>query len=191
MACPGHKGLLGPLGTGLLYVRSGVEEQLQSLRQGGTGSVSEEETQPERLPDKYEAGNHNVPGLVGLEAALEWITQQELTAIRAHEMERTEQLLEGLAQIPAIDVHGITQLEHRLGVVSISVPGFDPQVLASILDDSFRIQTRAGLHCAPGVHRHLGTLSTGGTVRFSVGALTSSDEIAQTLNALSDILKQQ
>jgi cysteine desulfurase family protein len=189
LACAGHKGLLGPLGTGVLYVRSGVEEQLQSLRQGGTGTNSDEDRQPDRLPEKYEAGNHNVPGLLGLEAALSWIEERGVTEIHRHEQELTARLLEGLAGLPRLRVYGPKSLEDRVAVVSLSVEGLDPQELAAVLDDSFGIETRAGLHCAPGAHRGLGTFAAGGTLRLSPGAFTTDDEIDTAVHALRELAK--
>lgn len=187
LACPGHKGLLGPLGTGLLYIRPGIEERLRSVRQGGTGSDSENDRQPNVLPDKYECGNHNAPGLFGLEAGLAFLQERGVESIRAHERQLTRELLEGLQAIDAVEVLGPTEVEDRVGVVSCRIGGFEPQVLATILDESFQIQTRAGLHCAPGMHRTLGTFDEGGTVRLSVGPFTIPDEIAATLHAFREI----
>jgi selenocysteine lyase/cysteine desulfurase len=177
LAAPGHKGLLGPLGTGILYVAPGVEEQLQSVRQGGTGSNSEDDVQPARLPDKYECGNHNVHGLFGLEAALAWIEERTIAELCRHERALTEQLVTALAPIKGVRIYGPQSAEDRVGVVSIRLDGFEPQELATVLDGSFDIETRAGLHCAPGMHRCLGTLEKGGTLRMSVGPLTTAAEI--------------
>jgi cysteine desulfurase family protein len=187
LCCPGHKGLLGPLGTGLVVLAAGVEERLRSLRQGGTGSVSEQDRQPGTLPDKYESGNHNAPGLIGLEAALAWLDEQGLDKIRKHEQELTSRLLDGLAGREALSVHGSTDLNARVGVVSVTIDGYEPQVLASILDESFQVQTRAGLHCAPGAHRCLGTFEGGGTVRLSVGPFTTEEDIDAAVAALHEI----
>lgn len=104
LACPGHKGLLGPLGTGVLYLRPGVEERLNSVRQGGTGTKGENDTQPDTLPDKYESGNHNAPGLIGLEAAVAWLMRRDILSIRRHE--HTSELLEGLTRIPRVRLYG-------------------------------------------------------------------------------------
>ena len=188
LACPGHKGLLGPLGTGLLYIKEGMEEHLSSFRQGGTGSNSEAKQQPLTLPDKYESGNHNVPGIVGLNAALEWLEEQGVDNLRQHEIKLTNQLMAGLSTIKSITQYGTTTAEERLGVVSFSVENWEPQVLATVLDESFSIQSRAGLHCAPGIHRSLGTLELGGTIRLSTGPFTTKDDIEITIAALSDIL---
>ncbi|HXY34567.1 MAG TPA: aminotransferase class V-fold PLP-dependent enzyme, partial [Planctomycetaceae bacterium] len=177
LAAPGHKGLLGPLGTGILYVGPGVEEELASIRQGGTGSNSEDDRQPARLPDKYECGNHNVPGLFGLEAALAWIEERTVVEIRRHERQLTQQLVTTLTPIKGLRVYGPSSSEDRVGVVSVTLDGFEPQELSTILDTSFGIETRAGLHCAPGMHRCLGTFASGGTLRMSVGPFTTEADI--------------
>ena len=187
LACSGHKGLLGPLGTGLLYIRPGAEEHVKSFRQGGTGSRSEQDRQPDQLPDKYEAGNHNAPGLFGLQAALEWLAQKGVESVQRHERELTGRLLDGLAGLQGVQTYGPTDPDRRVGVVSVSIEGFDPQVLASVLDENFGIQTRAGLHCAPGVHRAIGTFSAGGTVRLSFGAFTSNDDVDAAIAALREL----
>lgn len=189
LACPGHKGLLGPLGTGVLYLRPGVESQLDSLRQGGTGTRSEDDVQPETLPDKYESGNHNAPGLVGLEAAVSWLMERGLNGIHQHEQLLVGQLLDGLAPIPGLRVFGPSSAEDRVGVVSVSVRGVEPQQVAAILDQSFGIEVRAGLHCAPGVHRAIGSFDSGGTVRLSVGPFTTSADISAAVEALGQIAK--
>src|SRR5262249_13695751 len=153
LAGPGHKGLLGPLGTGFLYVRPGVETRLSSFRQGGTGTQSEEDVQPESLPDKYESGNHNAPGLVGLEAALTWLLERRVASVHDRSQELIRQLLTGLKEIPGLRLLGPPSEHGRVGVVSVTVEGQEPQELAAILDETFGIETRAGLHCAPGAHR--------------------------------------
>jgi cysteine desulfurase family protein len=187
LACPGHKGLLGPLGTGLLYSRPGVEAHLNSLRQGGTGTRSEDDVQPESLPDKYESGNHNAPGLMGLEAAVSWITERGIEPIQQHEHALIRQLLEGLARFPGVRLFGPAKLEDRVGVVSIAVQGTDPQTVAAILDQTFGIEVRAGLHCAPGAHRAIGSFESGGTVRLSVGPFTTTADIDAAIEALGQI----
>src|SRR5690606_5176188 len=121
LACSGHKGLLGPLGTGLLYIRPGIEKQLLPHRQGGTGSQSETDQQPETLPDRYESGNHNAPGLVGLEAALAWIEQQTVEQIHDRESRLIGQLLDGLKEITGLKVYGPKEAPDRVGVVSVGI----------------------------------------------------------------------
>jgi selenocysteine lyase/cysteine desulfurase len=187
LACPGHKGLLGPLGTGILYVRPGVEERMHSFRQGGTGTNSEDDRQPAALPEKYEAGNHNTPGLVGLEAAAEYVQKRGIESIRSHEKELTARLLDGLSGQKGVTLYGTASADDRAAVVSLNVAGFDPQILATLLDENFGIQTRAGLHCAPGAHKCLGTFEGGGTVRFSSGPFTTSEEIDRAIAAVREI----
>ncbi len=185
LACPGHKGLLGPLGTGLLYLGPGTEQHVASFRQGGTGSLSEDDRQPERLPDKYESGNHNVPGLFGLEAGLEWLEQHRVTDLHAHTLRLRRRLIDALTDSKSVRLFAADRPnEFVVGVLSFVVNGFDPQEMAAILDHDFQIQVRAGLHCAPGAHRSLGTLTTGGTIRISFGATTVVDDVDQLVAAL-------
>jgi len=187
LACSGHKGLMGPLGTGVLYLRPGIEEHLRAARQGGTGSASEDDRQPSELPDKYESGNHNAPGLHGLEAGVDWVLRQGVARLHAHETEQVRRLGEGLARNSGLRVWGAPLSHDRVGVLSISLDGYDPHDLAAILDQTFGIETRAGLHCAPGAHRALGTLSSGGTSRLSVGPFTTDDHIAATVAAFREL----
>jgi cysteine desulfurase/selenocysteine lyase len=187
LACSGHKGLLGPLGTGLLLLRPGIEEQLDSARQGGTGTQSEVDEQPSTLPEKYEAGNHNAPGLVGLEAALEWIERKTVEAIRAHEQALTARLWEGLRGVGGVALYGPREAERRCGVVSFALEGFAPQEVAAVLDEQFGIESRAGLHCAPRMHQTLGTFESGGTVRLSPGPFTTEDEIDAAVDAVRQL----
>ncbi|HUQ70964.1 MAG TPA: aminotransferase class V-fold PLP-dependent enzyme, partial [Planctomycetaceae bacterium] len=185
LACSGHKGLLGPLGTGLLAISHRVEAELQPLRFGGTGTVSEDDRQPATLPEKYESGNLNVPGLVGLDASLSWLLDRGVPAIRSHEIELTQQLWDGLSALPGVTLYGAHPRDvPRTGVVSLQLAGFAPQDAAAVLDDHYEIQCRAGLHCAPGVHRSLGTLDSGGTLRLSVGPFTTADDVEAAIDAL-------
>ncbi len=188
LACPGHKGLLGPLGTGVLYLRPGIEDRVESLRQGGTGSLSEDDRQPTRLPDKYESGNHNVPGLFGLDAALAWIEERGVAAIRDHESALRTRLLDQLISLP--NVHPLAtniSSEYAVGVISLTLDDFDPQEVATILDHEFGIQTRAGLHCSPGAHCSLGTIDNGGTLRVSFSPFTTTDDVDQFVAALRQL----
>ncbi len=187
LACAGHKGLLGPLGTGLLYIRPGLEDEVHSLRQGGTGSDSHDDHQPAFLPDKYESGNHNAPGIFGLNAALAYLLERGVASIREHEQTLTRRLLEGLQALTNVSVYGPPVEVPRAGVVSFNVDGFDPQDLAAVLDEHFGIQVRAGLHCAPGAHRAIGTFDRGGTVRLSVGPFNSMDDVEATIRAVEQV----
>jgi selenocysteine lyase/cysteine desulfurase len=187
LVAPGHKGLLGPLGTGLLYIRPGVETQLRPVRQGGTGSNSESDLQPDLLPDKYETGNLNVAGIAGLAAGIQWLEERGIAAIREHEQTLTERLRSGLRQIDRVALYGPSNPADSVGVVSITIEGYDPQEAAALLDSAFRVQVRAGLHCAPQIHKAIGTLDRGGTVRFSVGPFNTADDIDAAVNAVKEI----
>ncbi len=187
IAAPGHKGLLGPLGTGILYLRPGIESQVEPLRQGGTGSASDEDRQPEVLPDRYESGNLNMPGIAGLAAGVDFILARGVENLRAHEQELVGRLLDGLREIRGVTTYGSQTSEERVGVVSLHVEGYDPREVAAALDAGYGVQARAGIQCAPGVHAALGTLQRGGTVRLSIGPMTTPDEIDQAVNALGEI----
>jgi cysteine desulfurase / selenocysteine lyase len=187
LAAPGHKGLLGPLGTGVLYMRAEIVGELRSIRQGGTGTSSDDDHQPATLPDKYESGNHNAPGLVGLVAALAWIENRGISVIRDHEQQLAERLRNGLCQIAGVRVFSANTVGSSAAVVSIAVEGYDPQEVAAVLDANFGIQVRAGLHCAPRMHRALGTIDRGGTVRFSIGAFNTPADIDAAIAAITDI----
>jgi len=188
LACPGHKGLLGPLGTGLIYIRSEIADQVASFRQGGTGTQSEEETQPLTLPEKFESGNHNAPGLFGLRAALEFILEKGVDNLRQHEQQLTACLIEGLQQHSGLEIPGSDRVEERVGVVSVVNQVMEPQVLASILDENFGIQTRAGLHCAPRIHRSIKSLEFGGTLRFSPGPFNTLAQIETTIDVMNELV---
>jgi cysteine desulfurase/selenocysteine lyase len=187
LAAPGHKGLLGPLGTGVLYLRPGVEQQIESIRQGGTGSVSDEDSQPDFLPDKFESGNLNLPGIVGLAAGVKYLYLRDVRDVRRHAEELTARLLDGLAGLTGVTLYGPATAAERVGVVSINLQGYDPQEVAATLDAAFHIQVRSGVQCAPLMHRELKTLPIGGVVRFSVGPFTTTDDIDAAISALRDI----
>ncbi|MEQ8836195.1 MAG: aminotransferase class V-fold PLP-dependent enzyme, partial [Lacipirellulaceae bacterium] len=177
LATSGHKGLLGPLGTGILYIREGLEELLVPSRQGGTGVESLANEQPRQMPERYEAGNLNVPALAGLAASTEFLLNEGVEKIAAHEQALTEQLLTGLQSIPGVEVVGPPAESPRVSVVSFRVNGYDPQELAATLDAAAELQCRAGLHCAPRIHQCLGTADSGGLVRLSLGWSTTADQV--------------
>lgn len=190
LAAPGHKGLLGPLGTGVLYVAPGVEEQLSPTRQGGTGSESELDMQPNSLPDKYESGNPNVPGILGLGAGARWLAEQGIERLRARTLELTVRLAAGLASIAGVRCIGPADATRRVGIVSFTLEGCDPHELAMMLDSGFGIEARAGLHCAPSAHRAAGTLDVGGTVRLSLGPFNDAHDIDAAIEAVRQIAGQ-
>jgi cysteine desulfurase/selenocysteine lyase len=187
VAAPGHKGLLGPLGTGVLYMRSGVEQELEPLRYGGTGSRSDEDRQPVDLPDKFEPGNHNLPGLAGLAAACEFLAKKTIDALHKHHTALTARLLERLQGVEGVTVHGPQSTANRTSVVSVTIDGYEPQELAAVLEASHRIQCRAGLHCAPRMHAALGTTAAGGTLRISPGFSTTLVDIDTLAAALEEV----
>lgn len=184
LACAGHKGLLGPLGTGLLWIAPGLETELQPLRQGGTGSRSELDVQPDVMPDRFESGNHNAPGLVGLDAALGFLSERGIESIREHELALATSLCGQLAELDTITVHSSPDREQHTGVVSFASDIYASDELAALLSQHFQIDTRAGLHCAPGVHRRLGTLDRQGTVRVSFGWKSTEDDVNRLVDAL-------
>lgn len=185
LAFPGHKCLYGPQGTGGLYIRPGIS--LRTLKQGGTGSRSELLHQPEELPDKYESGTLNVPGIAGLAAGIEFILKEGVDRIQAHENHLTDMLVKNLAEIPGVNIIG--PRGDRGPVVSVTIDGYEAQDVAIILDQVFDIGVRAGLHCAPDAHQNAGTLDIGGTVRISPGYFTTEEEIrkcAESIRIISE-----
>jgi cysteine desulfurase / selenocysteine lyase len=181
LAFPGHKGLLGPTGTGGLYVSP--EVRLAPLRQGGTGTRSEEERQPETLPEALEAGTVNTVGIAGLGAALRVVQGWGLARIQDHEAALATRLVAGLRDIPGVRVHGTADARRQVAVVSITVEGWEPVDLGAALDSAFGVAVRPGLHCAPVAHRTLGTFPRG-TVRLSAGFTNTDGDIDQALAAL-------
>lgn len=187
LAFTGHKGLLGPQGTGGLYVRPGIE--LRPLREGGTGTESASRRQPSKMPDRLEAGTPNTPGLAGLGAAVRFILDNGVDQIAARERALTHQLISGLCRIAGVTVHGPPAGSNRTGVVSFTLSTVPPLNLANLLDSAFAIATRSGLHCAPMIHRYLGTADTG-TVRASIGYFNTADHIEALCAALGRILRE-
>jgi cysteine desulfurase family protein len=186
LAFPGHKGLLGPQGTGGLYVHPDLE--LEPLVHGGTGSQSETIGQPTVRPDRYEAGTQNVPGIAGLQAGVRYVRQKGVEAIHRHEWELTQKLMEGLMGIKGVTLLGPEIGQTRTGIVSFLLKGRESAEVAHVLDRQFHIAVRAGHHCTPLAHASAGTLQTG-AVRASVGFSTTSEEIEALLEAVKYIGK--
>lgn len=183
-AAPGHKGLLGPQGTGLLYIREGLA--LKPMKEGGTGSRSEELTQPELIPDRYESGTLNTPGIVGLGAGIQYVKFHR-AQIQERETQLTRFFLEELKKVKDVILYGADDVSApRIGVVSLNIGDLDSCEAACRLDQEFDICTRPGLHCAPLAHRTIGTLDRG-TVRFSIGFETTEAEMIKTLDAIRQI----
>ncbi|WP_428389454.1 aminotransferase class V-fold PLP-dependent enzyme [Mucisphaera sp.] len=190
LAFPGHKGLLGPLGTGGLYIRPGLEKQLQTVREGGTGSVSELDVQPDFMPDKYEPGSHNAIGLIGLSEGVGWILSKGIDKLWAHEQGLVKVMLEGLTSAESAGVHlyGPPGVANRCGVFSIRIDGYvSPVDLSNDLEERFGILTRSGIHCAPLAHATVGTHDLGGTTRLSFGPFLSNQEVKYACDALFEL----
>jgi selenocysteine lyase/cysteine desulfurase len=187
LAAPGHKGLLGPQGTGLLAVAPQV--RLHPLLAGGTGGSSDQDQQPDGFPEGFEAGTHNLPGIAGLKAGIEFLTTTGVAAVAAREREQGRCLREQLAHLPGSRLYGPADSEKHLGLLSITVDGWDASALAFTLDREYAIAVRAGLHCAPRAHRTIGT-HPDGTLRISPGWFTTVDELHQCCTALATIIQK-
>jgi cysteine desulfurase / selenocysteine lyase len=192
LAFPGHKGLLGPLGTGVLYLRTGVEALVDAIRQGGTGTVSEEDTHASTLPEKYEPGSHNMPGIAGLDAAAGYLLERSVASIREHELDLIRLMLDGLTSLESqgLRLLGTQDPTLRVGVFSVVHETVSPDEMAARLERDFGVLTRAGIHCAPRAHRAMGTLSEEGAcgaTRLSLGPFVTRDDVQYTLKALAEI----
>ena len=184
LACSGHKGLLGPQGTGALYVSPRL--QLEPLMDGGTGSSSLSPYQPDVLPDRFETGTPNGPGLAGLGAALKFILNTGIDAICEKERRLTAQLLEQLSRIPGINIYGPNDPDRQVAVVSFNVSKVNPEEVGTVLDEMFNVMVRTGLHCSPQAHRTIGTVDYG-TIRVSPGFFNTCEEIDYFIDAIREI----
>ena len=187
LAAPGHKALLGPPGTGFLFVSPAWADRVRSLKQGGTGSQSDSPRQPEIMPDRFESGSLNAIGIAGLLEGVKWVQAQTVASLGLHQTELIKTFLEGVGDIVGLSIYGPVTARGRLGVFSIRLRGVQPQTLADQLEKEFGILTRAGLHCAPLVHRAVGTADIGGTTRFSFGAFNSMPDVQYATDALAAI----
>ncbi|MBQ9014669.1 MAG: aminotransferase class V-fold PLP-dependent enzyme [Firmicutes bacterium] len=187
LAFPGHKSLLGPTGTGALYVASSVSPR--PIRSGGTGVFSEVRLQPEQLPYYYEAGTQNTVGIAGLAAGAHYILERSVSGIFHEEQQMLQRLIDGLAAIPKVTIYG-PLTSPRAAAVSFNIEDMDCADAAMILETYYNISVRSGLQCAPDTHRLLGTFDLGGTVRVSPGLFTSSEEIDAFLDAIREIAEE-
>jgi cysteine desulfurase family protein len=203
LAFPGHKGLLGPQGTGGLYIGPGVERILATTREGGTGSLSEHDTQPSTLPEKYEAGSHNTIGIVGLSAAVEWILEQGVDNLRRHELGLIDLALNLLHQ-GGVRMHGRDSVDRpmsslrllgpsdpaaRIGVLSLAHDTMPPAAMAVMLEH-MGILVRSGIHCAPHAHAALGTLEQHGAFRMSFGPFVTLEDVRTACAALAEVCSE-
>ncbi|MFA9464821.1 MAG: aminotransferase class V-fold PLP-dependent enzyme [Velocimicrobium sp.] len=188
LAFTGHKGLLGPQGIGGFILTNEMADEMESLITGGTGSISDTEETPDFLPDKFEAGTLNLPGIIGLSAGIDAVEKIGMEQIRKREQELTEYFLREVEKIQGIQVVGKTSSHDRSAVVSLQTTKVDEATLAFRLDSEFHVQTRVGMHCAPNAHKTLGTFPEG-TIRFSFGYLNSLEEINKTVCAIRTIIE--
>lgn len=193
LAFTGHKGLLGPQGIGGFLLKSDLVSRIEPLISGGTGSISHTEEVPDFMPDRFEPGTMNLPGIIGLNAGLRWLRETGIQAVREHELRLTGQFIAGLHDLDRnhelLRIVGKQDTTDRTGVVSFQTLHQDISQVAYELDDTYHIMTRVGLHCAPSAHKTLGTYPTG-TIRFSFGWWNTEDEVERALNALRRIVER-
>lgn len=188
LAAPGHKGMYGPQGTGLLYVAEGVT--LKPLIVGGTGGSSTDLLQPLEMPERYESGTHNIAGIAGLKAGTDYILEKGVDVIHSQELALVSRLISGLSEIDGVRVINSDIAKPRGSVVSFTLFGADPSVIGYSLDRDFDISVRVGLHCAPLAHRTIGTFPEG-TVRVSPGMFNTETDIDSFVAAIRQIAAQQ
>lgn len=186
LVVPGHKGLLGPSGIGALLMTDYFAKQLDPIVAGGTGSASDSEFLPEYLPDRFESGTPNLPGIYGWEAALRFVESTGVDYLRNHEMILCQRFLEGIEQIPGVRLCGTTDLSRRVGVISVDFLNHDNAEAAFALEMDHGILTRCGLHCAPSAHKTLDTFPRG-TVRFSLGFSSTEADVNAALAAIGAV----
>ncbi len=188
LAFTGHKSLLGPMGTGGLYIREGID--VEPLKHGGTGSDSASPSQPEALPDRFEAGTLNGPGIAGLGASVQYILEAGVDSIRNREAALAGRLEAGLREIEGVHILTGGERPDRIALLSITIDGVESKRAAYDLDRDFGICVRAGLHCSPDAHRSIGTFP-GGTVRFSPGLFTTEEEIDTAIEAVGEVASRK
>jgi cysteine desulfurase/selenocysteine lyase len=187
LAAPGHKGLLGPQGTGLLYIAEGLE--LSPLIVGGTGGYSGHAEQPHDMPERYESGTLNTPGIAGLKAGVDFINATGIDVIRRKESLLVSILYEGLSGIDGVRIYGPGISERHCGPLSFTVGEFDPSEIGFALDSEYDISVRVGMHCAPSAHKTIGTWPRG-TVRVSPGYFNTEKDIEIFIEALRKIVNK-
>jgi cysteine desulfurase family protein len=187
LAFPGHKGLLGPQGTGALCIKDGLE--LQSYMQGGTGSSSHSLDHPEILPDKFESGTTNGPGIIGLGAGIKYILDKGMHNIREHEESLAMHFIEEAKKIDGVTLYGPLDVKQQAAVVALNIKDADSSEVSYILDQEYDIAVRPGLHCAPLAHETINTLEQG-AVRFSFGLFNTHEEVDYCIKALKDIARE-
>jgi selenocysteine lyase/cysteine desulfurase len=184
LAAPGHKGLLGPQGTGILYVRPGLT--LTPLIHGGTGSHSVERGMPPEMPEALESGTANTPGIAGLGAGVRYLLKRGVANVRASELELMQYLLPRLRELAGITVYGPQDPTARVAVVSFNIEGFDAAHLGFELDERYAIAVRVGMHCAPDAHRSLNSFPQG-ALRVGFGPFSTLEDAKKLLTALKEL----
>jgi selenocysteine lyase/cysteine desulfurase len=184
MAFPGHKGLLGPQGTGGLYVNDKIK--IKPLMQGGTGSNSENLFQPEVMPDMLESGTLNTPGIVGLGAGIKFIQNTGIENIRQKKHLLINRLYQGLNEMSKIQIYSKNDIDNNSGIIAFNIKGIDSTEVSYKLDKSYNVASRAGLHCSPLAHNTLRTTKSG-VVRLSVGYFNTIEDVDIVLNAMREI----
>ena len=187
LAFTGHKGLLGPQGIGGFLISDKLNEQMTSYIAGGTGSISDSYEMPETLPDKYESGTMNLPGIIGLHAALKYIRETSLHVIQAKKMELAEYFIRKVKEIPGLRIAGKQEIEDRVAVVAVDFTERDNAMIAFELEQEYGIMTRVGLHCAPLAHKTLQTYPQG-AVRFAFSANNTKEEIDICIDGIYNLL---
>lgn len=188
LAFTGHKGLLGPQGIGGFIITDEMSELMEPLVSGGTGSMSDSEEIPPFMPDKFECGTINIPGVFGLNAALNYIEKEGIDSIQKREMILTDLFIRGIKDIDKAMLIGIDGIVGRTAVISIDCINRDNAEVSYLLDKDYGIMTRCGLHCAPSAHKTLDTFPQG-TVRFSFSHFNTENEVEYAIDALNNILK--
>lgn len=188
LAAPGHKGLLGPQGTGFLYVRKGIG--LRTLKEGGTGTESRSRLQPVQFPEGYESGTQNSPGIIGLGASVRWIKSTGVDNIQRHEEELISILDEKLRNMKRVIVYGPIDSKKRNGILAFNIDKAGCEEVAEKLSREYGIYTRAGFHCAGLAHKTIGTWETG-AVRLSVGPFNTKKEMYAVVNAIYKLSKSE
>jgi len=190
LAFTGHKSLFGPSGTGGLYIREGLEKNIEPICVGGTGSRSEVEEQPDFIPDRYEAGTPNTVGIAGLQAGVDFILSQGISEIEKKEYGLVKMFLEGIGDLSGMIIYGKKSAGKQIPVVSFNIEGMDPAAVALQLDERFNIMCRSGIHCAPAAHKTIGT-HPAGTVRFSFSYFNTEKQIAKAIEAVRKISRRR
>ena len=186
LTVPAHKGLLGPQGIGALLLAPEFAQKLSPLFAGGTGSMSDSEELPRYLPDRFEPGTPNLPGIYGWSASMDYVNRVGLAALREHEITLTKRFLDGLDGISGLRLVGTRELSRRVGVIAVDFLRMDNAEAADRLEREYEILTRCGMHCAPSAHKALGTFPQG-VVRFSVGYRTTEAEVDCALRAIKEL----